>query len=209
MGRMGYLAMKTDQPTYELLNSDLNELQTIVMRLVSDAFKLQGPAFGSSVLSWFTCISASYLIVTNPNPLVSKIWTWLLTPYIFFSLPPILFNFFRGVFGQWIALISVLIQLCSMDIMFNGVGQFIGIAVLLMLTTPSKLMFMLVVAPNYFAHTVRDSSGGPAICLVIACFLLLQQIWASRENCLMGCKDYLNIIMIVFLIIYPICALVA
>ncbi|KAF6161832.1 hypothetical protein GIB67_025689 [Kingdonia uniflora] len=91
---MAYIAMKTDQQVYELLKSDMIELKTVVMKLVNDSFKLQEVAFGTSFLISWVALIATTLLMYNPT-LTKKMWTTLLTPYLFFSLPQVLFNFFR------------------------------------------------------------------------------------------------------------------
>jgi fucose 4-O-acetylase-like acetyltransferase len=37
--------------------------------------------------------------------------TTLLVPYIFFTLPSVIFQFFSGDFGKWIALIAIIVRL--------------------------------------------------------------------------------------------------
>lgn len=64
MGRIDYLAMKTDQETAELLNSDFNELKMAAKKLIDHATKLGGLGFGTSLLKWvasFAAMSAFYL----------------------------------------------------------------------------------------------------------------------------------------------------
>lgn len=58
MGRVDYLAMKTDVDTVALVNSDVEELKIAAKKLVSDVTKLGGLAFGVSFLRWLACFSA-------------------------------------------------------------------------------------------------------------------------------------------------------
>lgn len=58
MGRMDYLAMKTDQETAELLNSDLIELKMAAKKLMDHATKLGGLGFGTSFLKWVASFAA-------------------------------------------------------------------------------------------------------------------------------------------------------
>ncbi|MCD7472239.1 60S ribosomal protein L34 [Datura stramonium] len=44
---------------------------------------------------------------------------------------------------------------------------------------PGSLILLLVVAPNLFAHTFRDSWVGTVVCLLIGCYLLQEHIRAS------------------------------
>ncbi|XWS33700.1 hypothetical protein CRYUN_Cryun22dG0105500 [Craigia yunnanensis] len=52
MGRMEYLAMKTDPVAEELISSDFNELKLAANKLINDATKLGGLDSGTSFLKW-------------------------------------------------------------------------------------------------------------------------------------------------------------
>lgn len=58
MGRIDYLAMKTDEDTVALLNSDFNELKIAAKKLINHATKLGGVAFGTSFLEWVASFAA-------------------------------------------------------------------------------------------------------------------------------------------------------
>lgn len=58
MGRIDYLAMKTEETTANLINSDLNEFVDAAKKLVIDASMLGGIGFGTSFLQWAASISA-------------------------------------------------------------------------------------------------------------------------------------------------------
>ncbi|GFY93909.1 cold-regulated 413-plasma membrane 2 [Actinidia rufa] len=58
MGRMDYLAMKTDPVAAELINSDINELKIAAKRLFNHATKLGGLGFGTSFLKWVASFAA-------------------------------------------------------------------------------------------------------------------------------------------------------
>lgn len=58
MGRVEYLAMKTDADTVSLVNSDLEELKIAAKKLVTDVSKLGGLAFGVSFVKWIASFSA-------------------------------------------------------------------------------------------------------------------------------------------------------
>ncbi|KAF3672399.1 hypothetical protein FXO38_06140 [Capsicum annuum] len=58
MGRMDYLAMKTDEDTNRLINEDLNELKLAAKKLLDHATKLGGLGFGTSLLKWFASFAA-------------------------------------------------------------------------------------------------------------------------------------------------------
>lgn len=75
---------------------------------------------------------------------------------------------------------------------------------------PGSLILLLVVAPNIFAHTFRDSWIGTAICLLIGCYLLQEHIRASGgfRNSLTQSNGISNTVGIILLLVYPIWALV-
>ncbi|OMO84191.1 cold regulated membrane protein [Corchorus olitorius] len=58
MGRMDYLAMKTDPTSEDLISSDMNELKLAAKKLISDATKLGGLGFGTSFLKWVASFAA-------------------------------------------------------------------------------------------------------------------------------------------------------
>lgn len=59
MGRVDYLAMKTDPiAATELLNSDINELKIAAKRFIRDATKLGGLGFGTTFLKWVASFAA-------------------------------------------------------------------------------------------------------------------------------------------------------
>ncbi|CAE6155230.1 unnamed protein product [Arabidopsis arenosa] len=110
MGRVEFLAMKTEEEnTANLINSDLNEFVAAAKKLVKDVGMLGGLGFGTSFLQWAASISAIYLLILDRTNWRTKMLTTLLVPYIFFSLPSVIFQFFR--FWEWIALIAITIRL--------------------------------------------------------------------------------------------------
>nr|QKX94682.1 cold temperature stress protein [Populus simonii x Populus nigra] len=97
MGRMEFLKMKTDdEVSANLIESDVNELKVAAKKLIKDAAKLGGLGFGTSFLKWVASFAAIYLLILDRTNWRSNMLTSLLVPYIFFSLPSVLFNFFRG-----------------------------------------------------------------------------------------------------------------
>ncbi|KAK6154886.1 hypothetical protein DH2020_009134 [Rehmannia glutinosa] len=85
MGRIDYLAMKSDQETAALLDSDFNELKIAAKKLINHATKFGGLAFGTSFLRWVASFAAIF--------------------------PQVLFNFLRGEVGKWIAFVAVVLRL--------------------------------------------------------------------------------------------------
>lgn len=75
---------------------------------------------------------------------------------------------------------------------------------------PGSLILLLVVAPNLFAHTFRDSWVGTVICLLIGCYLLQEHIRASGgfRNSFTQSNGISNTVGIILLLVYPIWALV-
>ncbi|XWS41987.1 hypothetical protein CRYUN_Cryun17cG0129600 [Craigia yunnanensis] len=65
MGRMEYLAIKTDHVAEELISSDINELKLAAKKLINDATKLGGLGFGTSFLKWVASFSAIYLLILD------------------------------------------------------------------------------------------------------------------------------------------------
>ncbi|KAF9678397.1 hypothetical protein SADUNF_Sadunf07G0030700 [Salix dunnii] len=112
MGRMEFLKMKTDDEiSANLIESDVNEFKVAAKKLIKDAAKLGGLGFGTSFLKWVASFAAIYLLILDRTNWKSNILTSLLVPYIFFSLPSVLFNFFRGEVGRWIAFVAVVLRL--------------------------------------------------------------------------------------------------
>lgn len=63
MGRVDYLAMKTDPiAATELLNSDINELKIAAKRFIRDATKLGGLGFGTTFLKWVASFAAMWVL---------------------------------------------------------------------------------------------------------------------------------------------------
>ncbi|KAH9663341.1 Cold-regulated 413 plasma membrane protein 2 [Citrus sinensis] len=214
MGRLNYLAMKTDdQVAAELISSDFNELKIAAKKLVNDATRLGGLGFGTSFLKWVASFAAmldllgirwifpkpcSYLLILDRTNWRSNMLTALLVPYIFFSFPSVLFNFFRGEVGRWIAFIAVVLRLFFPRHFPDWLDM------------PGSLILLLVVAPSFFAHTLKDSWVGVVICLLIGCYLLQEHIRASggfRNSFTQG-HGISNTLGIVLLLVYPVWALV-
>ncbi|CAH8314935.1 unnamed protein product [Eruca vesicaria subsp. sativa] len=195
MGRVDYLAMKTEEATAaNLINSDLNEFVDAAKKLVKDATMLGGLSFGTSFLQYAASISAIYLLILDRTNWRTKMLTTLLVPYIFLTLPYVIFNFFRGDFGKWIAIISITIRLfCPKN--FPD-----------WLEIPAALILLLVVAPSLIAGTVRETWIGAVICLIIACYLFHEHIKASNgfRNALTQKHGLSNTIGIVALLVYPV-----
>ncbi|KAF5463895.1 hypothetical protein F2P56_014022 [Juglans regia] len=202
MGRKDYLAMKTDPATAtataDLIDSDNKELKIAAKRLINHATKLGGLGFGTSFLKWVASFAAIYLLILDRTNWRTNMLTSLLVPYIFFSLPSVLFNFFRGEVGRWIAFIAVILRLFFPRHFPDW------------LEMPGSLILLLVVAPSFFAHTLKDSWVGIVICLIIGCYLLQEHIRASGgfRNSFTQTHGISNTVGIILLLVYPVWALV-
>ncbi|RHN78174.1 putative cold-regulated 413 protein [Medicago truncatula] len=122
---------------------------------------------GFSVLQFIAYIVAIYLLSLDRTNWETNTFTSLLVPYIFFSLPSWIFGVFRAEIGRWIALIAVVLRL------------FVSRRFPDRLELPAALILLIVVAPDLFANTFRSDEVGLVVCLVIACYLLQEQIRAS------------------------------
>ncbi|KAK0603982.1 hypothetical protein LWI29_010857 [Acer saccharum] len=199
MGRMDYLAMKTDdQVTANLINSDINDLKVAAKNLINHATKLGGLGFGTSFLKWVASFAAIYLLILDRTNWRTNMLTSLLVPYIFFSLPLVLFNFLRGEVGKWIAFIAVVLRLFFPRHFPDW------------LEMPGSLILLLVVAPDFFAHTLKGSWVGVVICLLIGCYLLQEHIRASGgfRNSFTQSHGISNTLGIILLLVYPVWAMV-
>ncbi|CAI9110049.1 OLC1v1010011C1 [Oldenlandia corymbosa var. corymbosa] len=202
MGRkpVDFLAMKTDQDkvTAELIDSDINELKMAAKKLFDHTTKLGGLAVGTSFLKWVASFAAIYLLILDRTNWRTNMLTSLLVPYIFLSLPAVLFNFLRGEFGKWVAFIAVVLRLFFPRHFPDW------------LEMPGSLILLLVVSPNLFAHTLRDNLVGVIICLCIGCYLLQEHIRASGgfRNSFTQPHGFSNTVGIILLLAYPIWGLV-
>ncbi|RVW57187.1 Cold-regulated 413 plasma membrane protein 2 [Vitis vinifera] len=219
MGRMEYLAMKTDPEPTQLINSDLNDLKIAAKNLINHASKLGSLGFGTSFLKWVASFSAIYLLILDRTNWRTNMLTSLLVPYIFFSLPPVLFNLLRGEVGKWIAFIAIVLRLFfprHFPGIFSMHGSMSTDYVNFLtgdadwLEMPGSLILLLVVAPNFFAHTLRGSLIGTVICLLIGCYLLQEHIRASGgfRNSFTRSHGISNTLGIILLLVYPVWALV-
>ncbi|KEH20463.1 putative cold-regulated 413 protein [Medicago truncatula] len=200
MGRMlmNYLAMKTDPVVASLIDSDLNELKFAAKKLFNDAAMLGGKGVGMSLLRWIASFAAIYLLILDRTNWRTNMLTSLLVPYIFFSFPESLYNFFRGGVGKWFAFVAVVLRL-----FFNK--HFPD-----WLELPGSIVLLLTVTPDLFAIKFRNNWIGVAIDLFIGCYLLQEHIRATGgfRNSFTQRHGISNTLGIIFLIVYPIWAMV-
>lgn len=147
----------------------------------------------SDLWHYHSSFYASYLLILDRTNWKTNILTSLLIPYIFFSLPSILFSLFRGDVGKWIAFIAVVLRLFFPRRFPDW------------LELPAALILLIVVTPSLFASNFRGNLVGVAICLAIACYLLQEHIRASGgfRNSFTKAKGVSNTVGIILLFVYP------
>ncbi|KAG7027084.1 Cold-regulated plasma membrane protein 2 [Cucurbita argyrosperma subsp. argyrosperma] len=199
MGRMPYLALNSDPLIDEILNSDFNELKIAATRLIHHAAKLGGKGLGTSFFKWLASFAAIYLLILDRTNWRTNMLTSLLVPYIFFSLPEGIFDLVRGDAGKWIAFVAVVLRLFFPRHFPDW------------LEIPGSLILLLVAAPGFFVHSLRDHLAGVVICLIIGCYLLQEHIRASGgfRNSLTQSHGISNTLGIVLLLVFPVWAMLA
>ncbi|OWM83769.1 cold-regulated 413 plasma membrane protein 1 [Punica granatum] len=198
MGKYGVLRMRTERETGDLISSDLQELGTAAKKLVNHTIRLGSLGLGTTLLEWIASFAAIYLLVLDRTHWKTNILTGLLIPYIFFSLPSLLFNIFRGQIGRWIAFVAVIVRLFFPRRFPDW------------LEMPAAMILLIVVAPSLFASTFRNDWVGVVICLLIACYLLQEHIRASGgfRNSFTQARGVSNTVGIIILFVYPAWALI-
>ncbi|XP_038713708.1 cold-regulated 413 plasma membrane protein 1-like [Tripterygium wilfordii] len=196
--KSNYLRMRRDEESSYLIDADFKELGYAAKKLANHAIKLGNLGFGTSFLEWVASFAAIYLLILDRTNWKTNILTQLLIPYIFLSLPSIIFSLFRGEVGKWIALVAIVLRLFFPRRFPDW------------LEMPAALIILLVVAPSLFASTLRSSWVGVAICLAIACYLLQEHIRASGgfRNSFTKAHGISNTVGIVLLLVYPAWALI-
>ncbi|CAL1389298.1 unnamed protein product [Linum trigynum] len=199
MWKKSYLAMMIDGGSSsfgsELIASDFKELTAAAKKLAIHVGIVAG--FGTSFLECLSAIAAIYLLVLDRTNWKTNILTGLLIPYIFFTLPSFLFSFIRGEFGKWVAIMTLLLRLLFPSRFPDWLDM------------SGSLVLLIVVAPSFFASTLRDNWIGMAICMLIACYLLQEHIRASGgfRNSFTKANGISNTVGIILLFFYPAWAL--
>ncbi|XP_078436684.1 cold-regulated 413 plasma membrane protein 2-like [Wolffia australiana] len=198
---MEFLAMKTDGDVtaQQLIKSDFRELGAVAANLAAHAVMLTSDlGVGTTFFKFLASVAAIYLLILDRTNWKTNILTALLIPYIFLSLPTVIFELFRGDVGKWIALVAIVLRLFFPRRFPDW------------LELPAALILVLVVSPYFLAHTVRYSWVGAAVCLVIGCYLLQEHIRASGgfRNSFTQRHGISNSIGIILLLVYPIWRLV-
>ncbi|KVI10754.1 cold-regulated 413 plasma membrane protein 1-like [Cynara cardunculus var. scolymus] len=202
-GVKNYLRMPTDptisEATSKLINSDLKEIGDATKKLADHVIKL-GVSGGliTTILQWFACFSAIYLLVLDRTNWRTNMLTSLLVPYIFLTFPNWLFGILRGDIGKWITVVGVILRLFFP----NHFPDYLEL--------PGSLVLLVVVAPSFLAGYVRAGWIGVIICLAIGCYLLQEHIRASGgfRNAFTKSNGISNTIGIVLLFVFPVWALI-
>lgn len=189
--------MRTETDSSDLISSDMRDLASAVKKLANHSIKLASFGFGTSFLEWIASFAAIYLLILDRTNWKTNILTSLLIPYIFLSLPSLIFSVLRGEVGKWIAFVAVVLRLFFPNRFPDW------------LELPGALILLIVVAPSFFSSTIRNSWVGLAICLAIACYLLQEHIRASGgfRNAFTKAHGVSNTLGIVILFVYPVWAL--
>ncbi|KAK2453633.1 cold-regulated 413 plasma membrane protein [Trifolium repens] len=189
-----------DEAVTKLIFSDLiSDIALAVNNLTHHVFTMIGVSgFEISVLQIIASIAAIYLLILDRTNWKTNIFTSLLIPYIFFSLPSLVFSIFREEIGRWIALIAVVLRL------------FVPRHFPDWLELPAALILLIVVAPDLFANTCRSNAVGVIVCLIIACYLLQEHIRASGgfRDSFTKAHGISNTVGIILLLVFPIWTLV-
>nr|AAL23724.1 cold acclimation protein WCOR413-like protein beta form [Triticum aestivum] len=200
-----FLAMKAgaasgaSEAAQALLESDLRELGMAARKLANHAIVLGGGlGFGRHFLKWLAFIAAVYLLVLDRTNWKTNMLTGLLVPYIFFTLPGVLFSLVRGEVGAWIAFVVFILRLFFPRHFPDW------------LKLPGSLILLTVVAPSLFADHFRNDLVGVFICLAIGCYLLQEHIRVSGgfREAFRKANGVSNTIGIVLLFVYPVWVLV-
>ncbi|XP_072973836.1 cold-regulated 413 plasma membrane protein 2-like [Typha angustifolia] len=197
--KLRYLALRGDEASVEVMQTDLRELGLAMRNLANHAVMVGGGvASGTTFFKFLASMAAIYLLVLDRTNWRTNMLTSLLVPYIFISLPSALFSLLRGEVGKWIAFISVVLRLFFPRHFPDW------------LELPGSLVLLLVVAPGFFAHTIRNDVVGVIICLAIGCYLLQEHIRASGgfRNSFTERHGISNSLGIILLLVYPIWRLV-
>ncbi|KFK32720.1 hypothetical protein AALP_AA6G280000 [Arabis alpina] len=109
-------------------------------------------------LRWVASFAAIFLMILDGTKWKStNMSTSLLAPYLFTSLPLVVFEFLRREFGKWIALLTVVLKLFFPKHFPES------------LEIPGATFLLIVVAPTFIVDVVRDP---PSLCLMTSLCLL-------------------------------------
>ncbi|CAL9233670.1 unnamed protein product [Arabidopsis halleri] len=122
------------------------------------------PVMITLFLKWLASFVAVFLMILDRTKwkYSNNIMTSLLAPYLFSSLPVVIFQFLRTGFGKWIALLTVVLRLFLPN-HFHESLEIPGATILLIVVTPSDIGAV-------FRDDVRYTGG--SVCLFTSLYLL-------------------------------------
>ncbi|KAH7575144.1 hypothetical protein JRO89_XS02G0054300 [Xanthoceras sorbifolium] len=202
MGKYSVWERRSNQEKSALISSDMEELVLAAKSwpIMPSSLVVWGleALFLNGLLLLLQFFSVHYLLILDRTNWKTNILTSLLIPYIFFSLPSLIFSLLRGDIGKWIAFVAIVLRLFFPKHFPDW------------LELPAALILLIVVAPSLIASTIRNMWIGVAICLAIACYLLQEHIRAAGgfRNAFTKANGISNTIGLVILFVYPVWALV-
>ncbi|RWW12995.1 hypothetical protein BHE74_00046902 [Ensete ventricosum] len=156
-----------------------------------------------------------YILHSCPYVWISFSIVLMIISCLSFPMMCISFLSCRGEAGKWIALIAVVLRLFfprhfPEQAEYDVSAAFVVFGFADWLEMPAVFILLVVVAPGFFASTVRNGLAGVFICLAIGCYLLQEHIRASGgfRNSFTKSHGISNSIGIILLLVYPIWRLV-
>lgn len=198
MGKFGLLEMKTsDEVSTDDLRSDFQEIWVAMRKVAKHSVGLLGTGIITSLLQWLATIAAIYLLVLDRTNWKTNMLTSLLVPYLFLNLPSIVFNFFRGEVGKWIAFVAVVLRLFFPRHFPDW------------LEMPGSLILLLVVTPHLIVE-LRGWWVGVIISLIIGAYLLQEHIRNNGgfRNAFAESRGVSNTLGIILLFVSPLWELI-
>ncbi|KAF8054835.1 hypothetical protein N665_1311s0005 [Sinapis alba] len=173
----------------------LNELQIAAEKLIHSRGFL---VMVTLLLKWVASFAAILLLILDETKWKSaNMWTSLIAPYLFFSLPLVVFQFLRREFGKWIALLTVLLRL----FLPNHFPESLEI--------PGATLFLIATAPTFLVETFRDEADDLRdplnVCFLTSCYLLSKHTKAcgGYKNSFIQKDKVTYTICLYLLFIYP------
>ncbi|KAL6522624.1 hypothetical protein OROMI_031582 [Orobanche minor] len=201
-GKRSYLAMKTSDGAggSEVISSDLKEVGHALKKLADHTVvRLGGIGFGTSFLKWVAAFAAMLSTNLGPNKLENQHTYIPLDPIHFPKSSDMVIQPAEGR-GREVDCFNRCRVTTFLPQTFSRYW----------LELPGALILLLVVAPGFFADTIRGNMVGTFICLAIGCYLLQEHIRASGgfRNSFTKSNGISNSVGILLLFLYPVWTLV-
>ncbi|KAL9300442.1 Cold-regulated 413 plasma membrane protein 3 [Arabidopsis thaliana] len=135
----------------------LNEIQAVAGKLIHS---YGVPVMITLFLRWLASIVAVFLMILDQTKwkYSNNIMASLLAPYLFSSLPIVIFQVLRNGVGKWIALLTVILRL-----FYQTIFMIPGATILLIVVTPSDIGAI-------FRDDLRYTGGD--VCLLTSFYLI-------------------------------------